>query len=197
MEHNKLGSTSITPSHDVTLLFTRMVAGPIDYTPGAMHNVTSANFRNIPSDPMSQGTRVHQAAMYIMYDAPIQMLADNPVLYMREEAYTKFVTQIPTVWDTTIGVEGKIGQYAIMARSNGNRWFVGALGDWGKHTFYVPATFLVKGKKYTMTFMQDGVNADNHPSDYVIKKQEITSADNIKISMATGGGWAAIITPLE
>jgi alpha-glucosidase len=197
MEHNKLGSTRITPSHDVTLLFTRMVAGPMDYTPGAMHNASSGNFRNISSEPMSQGTRVHQAAMYIMYDAPIQMLADNPVLYMREDAYTKFLTQIPTVWDTTIGVDGRIGQYAIMARKNGDRWFVGALGDWGKHTFDIHADFLMKDRKYKMTFLQDGINADNHPSDYEIKSQEITFGDDIKIMMASGGGWAAIIKPIE
>ena len=197
MEHDKLGSTRITPSHDVVLLFTRMVAGPMDYTPGAMHNATGANFRNISSEPMSQGTRAHQAAMYIMYDAPIQMLADNPVLYRREDAYTKFLTQMPTVWDTTIGIDGKIGQYAIMARRSGNRWFIGALGDWGIHTFEVNADFLDKGKKYKMTIVEDGMNVEHHASDYVIKSKDITATDKIKITMASGGGWVAILTPVE
>lgn len=195
MEHNKLGSMRITPSHDVTILFTRMVAGPLDYTPGAMHNSTSSNFKNISSEPMSQGTRAHQAAMYIMYDAPIQMLADNPVLYMREDNYSKFLTAIPTVWDTTIGIEGKIGQYAVMARRNGQRWFLGAMGDWSARTLDIKTDFLPAGKHYTITIVADGINADHYPSDYTIQASTITAGDPLKISLMPGGGWAAIFTP--
>ncbi|MFT3933919.1 MAG: glycoside hydrolase family 97 protein [Chitinophagaceae bacterium] len=195
MEHNKLGSMRITPSHDVTLLFTRMVAGPMDYTPGAMHNVTSGNFKNISSEPMSQGTRAHQAAMYIMYDAPIQMLADNPVLYMREDAYTKFLTQIPTVWDTTIGIDGKIGQYAVMARRNGQRWYLGAMGDWGTRTLDVKTDFLTAGKRYKITIVADGINADHYASDYTLQSTTVTGGDAVKIALMPGGGYAAIIEP--
>lgn len=197
LEHNKLGSQRITPSHDVSILFTRMVAGPIDYTPGAMQNAASANFRNIASTPMSQGTRAHQTAMYIMYDAPIQMLADNPVLYMREDAYTKFITQMPTVWDKTIGVDGKIGQYAVMARKKDNNWYVGALNDWSNRILDVSLNFLDIQKKYKVTIVQDGINADNYASDYKLTSQEVSSSDKIKINMARGGGWAAILTPIE
>lgn len=197
LEHNKLGSQRITPSHDVVIMFTRMVAGPIDYTPGAMNNATSANFRNIASAPMSQGTRAHQTAMYILYDAPIQMLADNPVLYMREDAYTKFITQIPTVWDKTVGVDGVIGRYAVMARKKDNNWYVGALNDWSNRNLDVSLDFLDAKKKYKLTIVQDGINADNYASDYKITTQEVSSSDKIKITMASGGGWAAIFTPIE
>ncbi|MGC4035096.1 MAG: glycoside hydrolase family 97 protein [Chitinophagaceae bacterium] len=197
MEHTKLGSSRITPSHDVTLLFTRMVAGPMDYTPGALRNATSANFKNVSSEPMSMGTRAHQAAMYIMYDAPIQMLADNPVLYMREDEYTKFLTKIPTVWDTTIGIEGKIGQYAVMARKNGKRWFIGVLDDWSARALEVKTDFLEKGKKYNISIVADGVNADKYASDYTMQSKDIEGGDVVKLAVSPGGGWAAIITPLE
>lgn len=197
LEHNKLGSKRITPSHDIAIMFTRMVAGPIDYTPGAMYNATSANFRNIASAPMSQGTRAHQTAMYILYDAPIQMLADNPVLYMREDAYTKFITQIPTVWDKTIGVDGMIGRYAVLARKKDNNWYLGALNDWTNRNLDVSLNFLDAKKKYKLTIVQDGINADNYASDYKITSQEVSSSDKVKITMARGGGWAAILTPVE
>jgi len=197
MEHNKLGSMRITPSHDVTLLFTRMVTGPMDYTPGAMHNTSSNNFRNILSEPMSQGTRAHQAAMYIMYDAPIQMLADNPVLYMSEDSYTKFLTQIPTIWDTTIGIDGKIGQFAVMARRNGQRWFLGALGDWASRTLDIKTDFLAAGRHYKISIVADGVNADNYAADYTLQSTTITGGEPVKISLMPGGGWAAIITPTD
>jgi len=194
MEHNKLGSTDVTPSHDVTLLFTRMVAGPMDYTPGAVVTVAYGNFKNISSEPMSQGTRAHQAAMYVMYDAPIQMLADNPTLYMREEPFIKFLTQIPTVWDKTIGIDGKIGQYAIMARKSGDKWYIGAMTDWSEREFDIPLDFL-DNKNYKVEILEDGVNANKRGVDYKISTENVTANNHLKISMKQGGGWAAILSP--
>lgn len=196
MEHDKLGSTSITPSHDVNILFTRMVAGPLDYTPGAMHNAAYGNFRNISSEPMSQGTRAHQAAMYVLFDAPIQMLADNPVDYMREDAYTKFITAIPTIWDTTIAIDGKIGQYAITARKKDGKWYIGAMTDWSKRDIDIALSFLDE-KKYSVTFLADGINADKHGSDYKLGSSSAAKGDNLKITMNSGGGWVAILSPAE
>lgn len=196
MEHDKLGSTSITPSHDVNILFTRMVAGPMDYTPGAMHNAAYGNFKNIPSEPMSQGTRAHQAAMYVLYDAPIQMLADNPVAYMQEDAYTKFITSIPTTWDTTIAIDGKIGQYAITARKKDNKWYIGAMSDWSKRDMQVTLSF-IDDKKYSVTILADGINADKHGGDYKLTSTSAAKGDSLKISMNNGGGWVAILSPAE
>ncbi|HRH50303.1 MAG TPA: glycoside hydrolase family 97 protein [Panacibacter sp.] len=196
LEHDKLGSTSITPSHDVTIMFTRMVAGPMDYTPGALYNASFGNFRNIPNEPMSQGTRTHQAAMYVLYDAPMQMLVDNPVTYMKEDDYTKFITSIPTVWDTTIAIDGKIGQYAITARKKDNKWYIGAMADWSKRDFDIPLTFL-DNKTYILTAVTDGVNADKHGSDYSITTTEIEGGKPLKILLNSGGGWVAILTPKE
>jgi len=196
MEANKLGSTDITPSHDVTLLFTRMVTGPMDYTPGAVVTVGYGNFRNISSEPMSQGTRAHQAAMYIMFDAPVQMLSDNPTLYIREEPFLKFLTKIPTVWEKTIGIDGKIGQYAIMARKNGENWYIGAMTDWSERTFEIPLNFL-DGKNYRVEILEDGVNANKRGVDYNIVTTNISSSDKLEISMKQGGGWAAILIPVK
>jgi alpha-glucosidase len=196
MEHDKLGSTSITPSHDVNILFTRMVAGPLDYTPGAMHNAAYGNFKNVPSEPMSQGTRAHQAAMYVMYDAPIQMLADNPVDYMKEEPYTRVITAIPTTWDTTIGIDGEIGQYAIIARKKDNKWYIGAMTDWSKRDMDITLSFL-DDKKYSVTILADGINADKHGGDYKLSSSSTTKGDKLKISMNNGGGWVAILSPTE
>lgn len=194
LEHDKLGSTGITPSHDVTIMFTRMVAGPMDYTPGALRNASFGNFRNISSEPMSQGTRAHQAAMYVLYDAPIQMLADNPSTYLNEDAYTQFITSVPTVWDTTIAIDGRIGQYAVMARKSNNNWFIGAMTDWSKRDFDIPLAFL-DNKTYTLTTIEDGINADKHGADYKIKTTEVNGGSSLKISMNSGGGWVGILTP--
>jgi len=194
LEHDKLGSTSITPSHDVNILFTRMVAGPMDYTPGALNNASYGNFRNISTEPMSQGTRAHQASMYVLYDAPIQMLVDNPVSYQQEDAYTRFITAIPTVWDTTIAIDGKMGQYAIVARRHNDNWYIGAMTDWSKRDFELPLNFLNSGN-YMVTSIEDGINADKHGADYRIKTSEVNNNSMLKITMQSGGGWVAILSP--
>lgn len=196
LEHDKLGSVSITPSHDITIMFTRMVAGPMDYTPGALRNAAFGNFRNIPSEPMSQGTRAHQAAMYVLYDAPIQMLVDNPSTYLQEDDYTSFITSIPTIWDTTIALDGKIGQYAIIARKKDNDWYIGAMTDWSKREMNIPLGF-IGNKKYKLTAIADGINADKYGSDYKIDVREVSGNSNLKIMMNSGGGWVAKLTPVD
>jgi len=134
--------------------------------------------------------------MYVLYDAPIQMLADNPVDYMHEDAYTKFITAIPTTWDTTIALAGKIGQYAITARKKDNKWYIGAMTDWSKRDIDITLSFLAD-KKYSATILADGINADKHGSDYKFSSSSIGKGDNIKITMNNGGGWVAILSPTE
>ncbi len=193
---NDKWSYFITPAHDVTLPFTRMVAGVMDYTPGAMINGTKQDFRPIFSEPMSQGTRAHQVAMYVVYDAPLQMLADNPSNYRKDPACTKFISLIPTVWDKTIGLESKAGQYVAVAKKNGKNWYIGAMTNWDGRELTIPLNFL-DGKKYRMELLQDGINADRHGSDYSLVNKEVKAGDVISIKMSSGGGWAAILTPVE
>lgn len=193
MEHDKW-SKDITPIHDVTLPFTRMVAGPMDYTPGAMVNMDKANFTPGFTRPRSQGTRAHQVALYIIYESPLQMLADSPSNYMKEQETTDFIVKIPVVWDDIIGIDGKVGEYLLLARRSGKDWFVGAITDWTPRDMDLDLSFLPAGK-YTIDIYQDGINADRHAEDYKHMKNTVNSGDKLKIHLAPGGGWAAKISP--
>jgi len=187
LENSKFGD-EITPGHDVTLPFTRMVAGPLDYTPGAMLNANKDNFRHIFSEPMSQGTRCHQAAMYVVFDSPLQMLCDNPSNYLKEPEYTQFIAQVPTTWDTTIALQGKAGEYVAIARKKGDTWYIGAMTNWDARKLDLDLSFLGNGN-FLLEAVQDGINADQHASDYQFHKQTVTSADKLTVQMSKGGGW--------
>lgn len=190
MENNKW-SKDITPEHDVTICFTRMLAGPMDYTPGAMRNAQEIDYMVSHSNPMSLGTRCHQVAMYVCYDAPLQMLSDSPSNYNKEEETTAFITQIPTVWDQTKVLDAKAGDYILMARQKDNNWYLGAMTDWSERSLTLDCSFLGEGT-YEMEIMQDGLNAGKAANDYKRTVQQVTKASQVKIDMAKGGGWAAI-----
>jgi alpha-glucosidase len=189
MEHDKW-SKDITPEHDVTLPFTRMVAGPMDYTPGAMVNMDRVNFNYQFTRPASQGTRVHQMALYVIFESPLQMLADSPSNYMKEQECTDFIVNIPVVWDNIKVLDAKVGDYLLLARQSGTEWFVGALTDWTKREMEVDLSFLPSGD-YRMEIFQDGINADKHAQDYKHVVTNVKSGDKIKINLAPGGGWVA------
>ena len=193
MENDKW-SKEITPAHDVTLPFTRMIAGPMDYTPGALVNMDKANFTPNFTRPESQGTRAHQVALYVIYESPLQMLADSPSNYMKEQETTDFIVKIPVVWDDIIGIDGKVGEYILIARRSGKEWFAGALTNWTARDMDLDLSFLPAGK-YSMDIFQDGINADNYAGDYKHVKTSIKSGDKIKIHLAPGGGWTARISP--
>ncbi|MBE7173107.1 MAG: glycoside hydrolase family 97 protein [Williamsia sp.] len=193
---NDKWSTDITPTHDVTLPFTRMAAGPMDYTPGAMRNAAAGNYHPVFTEPMSQGTRAHQVAMYVLYDAPLQMLSDNPSTYLRDTACTAFMAQIPTVWDTTIALDGKVGQYAVVAKKRGTSWYIGAMTNWSARNLPVSLSFL-GNKKYSMQLLKDGINADRVGSDYSLDRQEVTGSQTINLSLSKGGGWCAVLKELQ
>jgi alpha-glucosidase len=195
MENNKW-SKDITPDHDVTLPFTRMVAGPMDYTPGAMVNMDKTNFSPQFTRPESQGTRAHQVALYVIYESPLQMLSDSPSNYMKEQETTDFIVNIPVVWDDIIGLDGKVGDYLLLARRSGRQWFVGALTDWTSRDLDLDLSFLPAGN-YTIDIFQDGINANNYAGDYKHLKANVKSGDKMKIHLAPGGGWAAKISPQE
>jgi alpha-glucosidase len=184
-------SKDITPEHDVTLCFTRMLAGPMDFTPGAMTNKNEKDYSVSFSHPMSLGTRCHQLAMYVCYDAPLQMLNDSPSNYYKETECTTFISQMPTVWDNTKILDAKVGDYILTARQKDSNWYLGAMTDWTARTLDVDLSFLGEGS-YEIEIMQDGVNAEVSCNDYKRVVQKVTKADKLSIKLAKGGGWAAV-----
>jgi alpha-glucosidase len=194
LENNKW-DVRLTPEHCVTLPFTRMVAGPMDFTPGAMRNAGEKDFNAVFNCPMSQGTRCMQLAMYVIYESPLQMLADSPSHYLRESEIMDYLSKVPTTWDETKVLQAKVADYVVMARRKGNDWFIGAMTDGAKREFDIDLSFLKDGN-YQADIYQDGVNADRYAEDYKRIKTAVTSKDNLKIRLAPGGGYAAIITNL-
>lgn len=180
------------PRYACSVPFIRMLAGPMDYTPGAMRNATKAIFRPVNDDPMSQGTRCHQLAEYVIFFAPLQMLSDNPTIYMKEQECTDFITSVPTIFDETVPLDGKVGEYVAMARRKGSEWFVGAMSNWTPHEVTLDFSFLPPGN-YEATVFKDGVNADRKATDYKKEIIRISSGNKIKIQLSNGGGWAARI----
>ena len=191
MENTKWARDDV-PRYDVSIPFIRMIAGPMDYTPGAMRNANRANFRPINASPMSQGTRCHQLAMYVIYEEPIKMLSDNPTIYMKEQECTDFISRIPTTFDETVAMDGKVGEYAVIARRKADTWYVGAMSNWDARELILDFSFLPKGN-YEVEYFRDGINADREATDYKKEIVKIDSGDKIKIQLSTGGGWAAIL----
>ncbi|NOR87016.1 MAG: glycoside hydrolase family 97 protein [Bacteroidales bacterium] len=184
-------SNVITPEHNLTLPFIRMVAGPMDYTPGAMDNAHENNFAIRWHRPMSMGTRCHQVAMYVVYESPLQMLCDNPSNYYREHETTEFISKIPTTWDETIILEAKIGAYVLIARRNGNTWYIGGMTVEAQE-LQVDLSFL-EDNNYQINFIQDGVNSDKIAQDYSMGEKAVSKKSTITVTMNKGGGYTAII----
>ncbi len=193
-EHHKWADY-ITPAHNLTLPFTRMLAGPMDYTPGAMINHDARGFKINFDSPMSQGTRAHQSSMYVLYESPLQMFCDTPSNYLKEPGYVEFMVKIPTTWDKTVALEGKIKEYLVVARKSGDNWYIGGMTDWTPREFEISLGFLEEGK-WQIEYLADGINANRHLADYVIKK-EMVSGKSLKISMASGGGYVAILKKVD
>ena len=179
-------------TYDVTIPFIRMVAGPMDYTQGAMRNSTRDTYRPVNSDPMSQGTRCRQLGEYVIFESPLNMLCDNPSRYMEEAECADFIASVPKVWDNTVALDGEIGKYVAMARQKGDEWYVGALTNWDGRTVELDLSFLKDGK-YKVELFRDGVNADRAASDYKRETIDLPSNKKLKVMMAPGGGFAARI----
>ena len=189
LEYNKW-SKSVTPEHDLLIPFIRMLAGPMDFTPGAMRNATEKGFQPVFSEPMSQGTRCHQLAMYVVYESPLQMLSDSPSAYLREPGIMDFLGKVPTVWDETLGLDAKVGDYAVVARKSGEEWYIGAMTDWTPRELEIDFGFLDPGE-YKAEVYADGVNASRYASDYAKSVLAVKAGDRLKVKLAPGGGWAA------
>ena len=176
--------------YDVTMPFIRMMAGPIDYTPGAMRNANRKDFRDVYYEPMSQGTRCHQLAAYIIHDSPLTMLADNPTIYQQEAECTKFISSIPcTGIDETQILQGQLGEYIVSARRNESDWFIGGMTNWTARDIELDFSFLPEGN-YKYVLFKDGANAEKKASDYQKESGTIHNQSKMKIHLAPGGGFA-------
>lgn len=175
-------------TYDVSIPFIRQVAGPMDYTQGAMRNASRSNYYPCNSEPMSQGTRCHQLALYTVLESPLNMLCDAPTNYLRERESLDYIAKIPTVWDETIILDGQIGEYIVVARRNGDTWYVGGLTNWTPRDLTIDLSALkVQGKQATL--FKDGVNADRKAQDYKLEKQTIGN-QKLTLHLAPGGGFA-------
>jgi alpha-glucosidase len=169
-----------------------MVAGPMDYTPGAMVNATRQNFQAVYSQPMSMGTRCHQMAMYVVYESPLQMLCDNPSNYLAEPECLEFLSAVPSVWDTTVVLSAKIGDHIAIARKKDGDWFIGCMTNWEPRELELDFSFLGPGKR-EIEIWRDGTNADRYASDYTKEAMKISSGVKLDVKLAPGGGWVAIV----
>lgn len=190
LEHDK-DSRDISPEHDMVLPFTRMVAGPMDYTPGAVGNATADDFSILWYHPISQGTRSHQAALFVVYESPLMMICDSPSKYRQAEDYISFISRIPTVWEYTSVQEAKAGEYLIISRRTADgRWYSAALTDWTERELTLDTSFLEKGT-WEVLIHRDGINADRWAEDYCVDKIIINAGEAVSLQLAKGGGWVA------
>ncbi|NIA30217.1 MAG: glycoside hydrolase family 97 protein, partial [Actinobacteria bacterium] len=194
MEYAKW-SDRITPEHTVTSPFTRMLAGPMDFTPGAFHNVTKKNFKSQGKAPMTMGTRCNQLAMFVVYESPLQMLCDSPGAYRGQEGLD-FLKSVPTTWDETHVITAKVGDFIAIARKKGGDWFIGAMTDWTPRTLKLPLTFLGKGE-YSAVIYSDGPGAERIPTRVSITKTKVTAEDVLTANLAAGGGYAVQLVPVK
>jgi alpha-glucosidase len=188
-------STQITPAHDCTLPFTRMFAGAMDYTPGAMHNENEKTFTINNSEPMSMGTRCHEMAKYIVFESPLQMLCDNPTNYMKEQECLSFLTKVPVTWDETKCINASVSHFVTVARKHGNDWYLGSMTDFTPRSFDIPLGFLDEGQ-YTVTIFKDGINADRRAQDYSSETYTVTNKSILNLKLAASGGYVCKITKL-
>ena len=177
-----------TPDHNVAIAYTRMLAGPLDYEPGLLLNAQKDQFRPIGKNPMSIGTRCHQLAMFLVYDSPLQIFSGNISQGLKEPAFMELLGSIPTTWDETKILQGRIGEYIITARRKGENWFIGALNNSISRDIELQLNFLNAGN-YSATVCKDGMNADNYAADYELTEKEFKKDDTLAIRLATGGGF--------
>jgi alpha-glucosidase len=187
-------SAKANPEHDLMLPFIRMVAGPMDYEPGILQNATrdqpvKMGFEKV----IAQGTVMHQIAMFVVYESPLQLFSGNLSDALREPELMEFLGKIPTVWDETIILEARLGKYIVEARRNGDTWYLAAMNDWAPMVFSIPLNFLKDGG-YTVMTASDGINAARNPHDYKLKKSEVRVLDTLTVKLAPGGGYLARIT---
>ena len=180
------------PRYDVLIPYLRMLCGPMDYTPGAMVNATRASFFGNNDQPMSQGTRAHQVAMYTVFEAPLQMFADSPSNYLADAACTRYMSRIPTFFDETVVFGGEMGEYVAIARRKGNFWYIAAMNNWDEKDLVLDLSQL-KGLGTNASILCDGVNAFKNGRDYKLEEKRIDPSGKLNVHLAPAGGWTAIV----
>jgi alpha-glucosidase len=193
MEYSKW-SDRVTPEFNVTIPFTRMLAGPMDYTPGGFHNTIRGQFKIQDIAPMTQGTRAHQLAMYVVYEGPLVMLADYPEAYEGQPGL-EFIEKVPTVWDETKFLNGEVGKYITLARQKDNAWYIGAMTNWDARDLEIPLTFL-GSSEYEAQIFADGPDADKVASSLALSTKRVTATDTLRTHLAPGGGLAVMLRPI-
>jgi alpha-glucosidase len=186
-EYNKW-SRRMTATHNVSLAYTRMLLGPLDYTPGGFRNATPATFEVVNSPPQVQTTRGHGLGMFVVYESPFQMVADSPDVYQNAAGFD-FVKLVPTTWDETRFVAGEIDDYVVVARRKGKDWYVGAMGNENPHVISVPLTFLGSGK-FTAKVWEDGET----PTTLSESEREVSAGDVLELKLAPSGGAAVRVS---
>jgi len=187
-------SGRVTPKHNVTLPFTRMLAGPMDYTPGGFDNVTKEDFTSKHEAALTvMGTRTHQTAMFVVYESEFQIISDSPSAYEGQKEL-EFLKAVPASWDETRVLNGALGKYITMARRRGNEWYVGSMTDWDARELDVPLSFLASGA-YDAEIYSDGPNAAAQPKDSVVEKRRVNAQTVLKLKLAPGGGSAMRLVP--
>jgi alpha-glucosidase len=191
-ENNKVARRD-SPVDRTVFPFTRMVAGPLDYTPGGFNNVTEDNFIGRDQSPMVMGTRAQQLALYVVFQTPFQMVSDSPQAYTGQAAF-QFIHDVPTQWDSMDVLNGEPGEFVTIARRHGKEWYLGSITNWTPRELRVPLDFLDPGR-YTAEIYQDGVDAGTHPKDVTIKKQSVHKGEQLTLHLAAGGGCAIRFIP--
>jgi alpha-glucosidase len=187
LEQAKWDNESDLVTNEVTIPFIRMVAGPLDYTQGAMKNANKNNFAAIYTEPMSQGTRCRQLAEYVIFESPFNMLCDSPSNYLNEDECTQFIATVPTTWDETVVLDGKVGEYVVIARRKGYHWYVGAITNWEERDIVVNLSVLPKFGAKSGKIFRDGKNANRVAKDYVSGQIQVMG-NRVKLHLAKGGG---------
>ena len=190
LEQSKWDDDLNQVNYECMIPYIRMVAGNLDYTQGAMDNATKYHFRAIYTNPMSQGTRCRQLAEYVLFESPFNMLCDSPTKYMQNQECVDFIASVPTVWDETIALDGKLGEYAVIARRKGDTWYIGAITNWEARTVEIEIPRFARNDSSVIIYC-DGVNANRNAEDYKITEKKITD-NRIKIEMKSGGGAVII-----
>ena len=184
------------PRHDCQAAFTRMLAGPMDYTPGGMRNLTRAAYKPTKASGKvpTQGTRVHQMALMALYFAPLQMMADGVGAYRANPECTRFMAKIPVVWDDTVALPSEMGKTAVLARRKGEVWYIAAIGDWSPHALSFGTKFLGKGTWRAEAFA-DAPDADVEPTHWTRHEFTVKAGEPIKAKLAPGGGYIVRLIP--
>lgn len=181
------------PRNSIYLPFIRNAVGPMDFTPGSMLSAQPEDNYSTSSNAMGSGTRAYQMALYVVFESGLQMLADNPVLYYRENECTGFITSVPVTWDDTKILSAKVGSYIVVAKRKGGRWFIGAITGDAPQQFDIQLNFLDANHKYHLTYFKDGINADQQAMDYKKGEGDVNNSTYIRMNLVRNGGWCGVI----